>query len=841
MSIYFLHLLFIVILCFSSSIALQLTGEEVFIVSSSEPISVSLAIKDVLLDSYLVLGRRPVVLNTPPTEGSLPSNTTLIFVGSTTSAPWITGSMFPAVTSLCLTGWESHCVLVGNASVPGFSNIIVATGTGTRGAIFAVYTYAEVVLKVNPYKHFADDVPAYSAPLTIADNFQVVYAPPLYKYRGIFINDEDLLANLFPDPLGLAAIDLRAFNRLIETLLRAKGNLIIPATNPFPDQQVNKLIARRGAVLSFHHYDLTGANVFAWPLPGTDWSWSKNSGTMSALYQSAIAAQTSDGGGEILWSVGLRGLNDEPYPCSTPKECGAAVTAAMSNQTAWIRSTPGQENATLIFYTWQEDLELLANGYIILPENVDLIFTDAGFGYIRVNSNWTKYCNGVYYHTAMYDGSANQLGDMIPVDRIASQFAPVVNESKSTSILIDNVSDLKPVLMTTAAVLALAWDPTPFFNTPSPAIAATNFYASFAAQQFHLSGGATDPVAVQYANLWVRFFNLPYIYAGISDNFLARRLASAASAAESIAKTSTVPGNILNGVNSDVNQLSNNTDPTAKSVISALTSLVADATTLAASVPSSRLGFYTSQILTQFLFNLYAVQSLVYARDALVFANNKDWNNARISGQSSLSSANSALASLRQGEAASAPEIWRGMYAGDYLSNFQGGRDQIVQLVSALNAPGESQPLPAVDFTNLWYLWDTTWEHDPTVAAAYPLSQRFDQNVAFSRMVRTNCVFSDVDAGNCETNPTGGIWKKNANVGVTLQILTSQTVGSTFAENYAIRYTLDGSTPTSSSPSYSTAIKVDSVGSNTVTISAAPFDSTGEIVGPIKITTWVAQ
>jgi hypothetical protein len=833
-------LLITLLLSFSwSTTALVLTGEEVFVVSPSEPTSVSLAIKDVLLDFYLVLGRRPVVLSAPPAPGSLPANTTFIFVGSTTAAPWLAGSMFPSVSSLCLTGWESHCVIAGNSSVPGYASTIVATGTGDRGAIFAVYSFAEVVLRVNPYKHFADDVPVYSAPLSVADDLQAVYAPPLFKYRGMFINDEDLLANLFPDPLGLAAIDLREFNRLIETLLRAKGNLIIPATNPFPDQQVNALVARRGAVLSFHHYDLTGANVFAWPLPSTDWSWAKNSGTMSALYQSAIAAQTSGGGGEILWSVGLRGLNDEPYPCTTQKECGAAVSAAMSNQTAWIRSTPGQENATLIFYTWQEDLELLANGYITLPDNVDLIFTDAGFGYIRVNSNWTKYCNGVYYHTAMYDGSANQLGEMIPVDRIASQFAPVVNESKSTTIMIDNVSDLKPALMTTAAVLALAWDAKPFFNAHSPAIAATNFYASFASQQFHLPGGATDPVAVEYANLWVRFFNIPYIYAGISDNFLARRLSSAANAAGSISKSGTVPGNILSGVNSDVNQLSNNTDPTAASVLTALSSLVSDATTLASSIPASRLGFYTSQILTQFSFHLYAVQSLVSCRDALVFANNKDWNNARLSSQASLTSANNALASLRNGEAASAPEIWRGMYMGDYLSNFQQGRDQIVQLVSALNAPGESQPLPAVDFSNLWYLWDIQWEHDPRVAAAYPLSQRFDPNVAFSRMVRTNCVFSDVDAGNCETNPTGGIWKKNANVGVTLQILTSQTIGS--ADNFSIRYTLDGSTPTAQSPAYSSAIKVDSVGSDIVTVTAAPFDSTGEIVGPMKTTTWKAM
>ena len=42
---------------------------------------------------------------------------------------------------------------------------------------------------------------------------------------------------------------------------------------------------------------------------------------------------------EVVWSVGLRGLNDEPYPCTLSKAaCGAQISEAMGNQTAWIRA-----------------------------------------------------------------------------------------------------------------------------------------------------------------------------------------------------------------------------------------------------------------------------------------------------------------------------------------------------------------------------------------------------------------------------------------------------------------------------------------------------------------------
>jgi len=825
--------------------SMVLTGDEVWVLSSTESLSVSLAVKDVLLDAYLTLGRRPFILDSPPQPGDLPSNTTLIFVGSVEAAPWLV-TAFPRVPAACLTGYESHCVLVGGGAVTGYTSTIVATGTGLRGAIFGAYALSEGVLGVNPWKHFTDDVPSFSAPLSIENDLALIFAPPRFKFRGFFVNDEDLLAQLFPDPLGLAAIDLRAYSRILETLLRLKANTIVPATNPFPDQQLNALVGRRGVVLSFHHYDLVGANVFSWPLASSDWNWKKNSGTMSALYQSAIAAQAA-GNGEILWSVGLRGLNDEPYPCSSQAECGAAVSAAIGNQSAWIRSAPGQANATLMFYTWSEDLELLVGGHLVLPENTQLVFTDAGNGYIRVNSNWTSFCDGVYYHTAMYNQMANQLSEMVPADRIFAQFGPVINASKTTTIVIDNVSDLRPVPMTTAAVFALAWDPTPYVNATSPSAAAADFYARFAAQQLHLPS-ATDATAIAYASIWSRFFAVPYIQNGISDNFFQTKLSvSAGKAVADISTASTVPANALAEAKADVLILTNNSDSSGASVISALGALLADARTLAPSIPAARVGWYTSHTITQFSFHLGAAQALVSVRDALVAADARDWGGAAQASAAALEAAERVLATLRTGEAASAPNTWRGLYAGDFLSNWQGARDIIFRLVAAIQAPGQSLPLPPVVATqSLWYQWDRQWQGAADVAAAYPLSQRFDPSVAFSRMIRTNCVFSDVDAGRCETNPTGGIWIRGSGAGVTLQILMSQTVRVDAEQGeedgLTIRFTIDGSLPTSASPPYKSAIKLDAVGGDIVTITAAPFNDTlGAAAGPIKTTTWRAH
>jgi hypothetical protein len=71
-----------------------------------------------------------------------------------------------------------------------------------------------------------------------------------------------------------------------------------------------------------------------------------------------------------------------------------------------------QPNATLITYMWSEALNLLTAGLLTIPDGVRVIFTDAGAGFIRTDSNFSSYAHGIYYHTAMYDNAANQLSEM---------------------------------------------------------------------------------------------------------------------------------------------------------------------------------------------------------------------------------------------------------------------------------------------------------------------------------------------------------------------------------------------------------------------------------------------
>lgn len=104
----------------------------------------------------------------------------------------------------CYAGWESHCVVAVPTNSHGYP-IVVATGTGKRGAAFGAYAFSETVLGVNPWYIINDDPPAYQGPaLVIPDAFSVIIPPPFYKFRCAFTNDEDLFGGLRASPTGTA-------------------------------------------------------------------------------------------------------------------------------------------------------------------------------------------------------------------------------------------------------------------------------------------------------------------------------------------------------------------------------------------------------------------------------------------------------------------------------------------------------------------------------------------------------------------------------------------------------------------------------------------------------------
>ena len=99
------------------------------------------------------------------------------------------------------------------------------------------------------------------------------------------------------------------FNNVLTTLLRLRGNAVIVGTVGFPDEETFALASARGLYIAEHHITPLGVNCYAWP-KGVPYSYRLNPRVFSEVWGSLAAFQC---GRRMLWTVGMRGLWDEPF------------------------------------------------------------------------------------------------------------------------------------------------------------------------------------------------------------------------------------------------------------------------------------------------------------------------------------------------------------------------------------------------------------------------------------------------------------------------------------------------------------------------------------------------
>jgi hypothetical protein len=162
----------------------------------------------------------------------------------------------------------------------------------------------------------------------------------------------------------------------------------------------------------------------------------------------------------VLWTVGYRGRHDRPFwrdDKEAPKDDASharAIREAIDTQMAIVRSS--RQDPYFLMNAWSEAVPLVRSGALKIPAGVHLVWPDDGFGPIR-DENSIAAGQGVYYHTAMYNSRANQLTEMVPLERIQRELGRAA-KAGATEYLLINTSDLRPVTLTTRAVMELAWN-----------------------------------------------------------------------------------------------------------------------------------------------------------------------------------------------------------------------------------------------------------------------------------------------------------------------------------------------------------------------------------------------
>jgi hypothetical protein len=450
---------------------------------------VLLAERDLESDLQKVFGRAPRVIHSLQTGGGL-----VLVVDSHGPLGDDGSRRNPESFSLTLD--------TGLNAAPGWKAVVHLNGAGPRGAIYAIYTFSERYLGVDPMYYWTDREPAPRSSIDLPASFGNGVESPLFQYRGLFLNDEDLLTGWAPgEPGEGTGISLKVWDKVFETILRLKGNMVAPGSWPFPDDPQMKAASARGLILTQHHAMPLGVNVARWP-KDVPYNYTSHPEVLERAWHNAVAAYAP--GQEVLWSVGLRGLTDGPY--SDPsvrgddRALGALISRAIADQMAIVRERFPQ--AKFVTSLWREGASLVKAGYLHVPPEVTIVWADSGSGDLQDHGE-LKAGDGAYYHVAMVDGTSNQLSELVPVERIYSELGRF-QDARATAYLLLNTSDIRPVIMTTRAVMDSAWSGVPKPDVTKPGgDSASDFYLRWAAQNY---GKAAAPAI---APLYKLYFDAP--------------------------------------------------------------------------------------------------------------------------------------------------------------------------------------------------------------------------------------------------------------------------------------------------------------------------------------------
>ena len=378
-------------------------------------------------------------------------------------------------------------------------DVVCLTGADMRGTIYAIYQFSQSVLGVDPMYLWTDKQPEKRASITLPEDFSRIYPKPVFRYRGFFINDEDLLSGWIPAAKGEhAGISLTVWDNIFETILRLKGNMIVPGTWIFPDDAQVEAAAKRGLIINQHHAIPLGVNVARWP-KDVPYNFSTHPEILERAWTNAVATYKPDE--EILWSVGLRGLSDSSYASLDPSVrdndplLGQRISDAVAEQMKIVRAK--YPKAQFVTDLWQEGARLMQKGYLHIPPEVSLVWADTGYGDMQ-DGGKVAAGQGAYFHVAMMNFNANQLSEMVPVSVIQEELGRYISAGATAYILV-NTSDIRPVAMTTRALMETAWG-----GVPSDAADADlAFYKRWATEEF----GAKPADAI--AGIYKEYFAAP--------------------------------------------------------------------------------------------------------------------------------------------------------------------------------------------------------------------------------------------------------------------------------------------------------------------------------------------
>ncbi len=354
---------------------------------------------------------------------------------------------------------------------------VTIAGSDALGAVFGVYAFARDALGVDPLWFWKDLPPEKRDRIRVTVG-RTASARPVFRYRGWFVNDEDLLTE-WKQPSGKRFIRYPFYDRVIaidvadriyEALLRSGGNLVIPASfvdvmNP-PEAALVRRAAARGLYVTQHHIEPLGVSHFGfenyWENKGKKqaFSYGDNPDSVREAWRAFAGRWAALAGDRVVWQLGLRGKGDTAIWNSdrsvSRTQAGTFISRAVAEQFDIARQADPRPDPPATTTLWLEGSTLMSDGSLTFPENVTIVFADEGAGQQMQEDFATTprrpgRAYGAYYHVGFWSRGSHLLQGTTP-RRVKEVFDRIVAKG-DTAYAIINVCNIREHVLGIAACM----------------------------------------------------------------------------------------------------------------------------------------------------------------------------------------------------------------------------------------------------------------------------------------------------------------------------------------------------------------------------------------------------
>lgn len=318
------------------------------------------------------------------------------------------------------------------------------------GFVYALLYISETFMYVDPFWFWMDQTIERREEVFIpAQDYYSL--PAKVRYRGWFINDEVLLSKWSID-----GDYSKPWEMAFEAILRCGGNMVIPGTDA-NSRAHRRLASDMGLMISHHHAEPLGAEMFARAYPDKNASFAENPELFRELWRKGIEEQKDM---NVIWGLGFRGQGDRPFwlddpSYDTPQKRGALISDIINEQYELVNEITG--GAVCCTNLYGEIAELYHEGHIHINDNIIKVWADNGFGKmvsrrrgglnLRIPAlpDDKNGKHGIYYHVSFYDLQAANHITMLPntVDFVNDELTNAF-EHGANDYLIVNASNIRP-------------------------------------------------------------------------------------------------------------------------------------------------------------------------------------------------------------------------------------------------------------------------------------------------------------------------------------------------------------------------------------------------------------